>query len=103
LRNYRDKFGIIADILRIAKNKPKKTQIMYQANLSYKVCKKYLTEITAASLISYIGDKRYYVLTEKGREFLLLYDNYSKANSIILKRLKDAQIKREQLENFVIY
>jgi predicted transcriptional regulator len=35
--NYRDKLDIIADILTVASRNAKRTQIMYQANLSYKV------------------------------------------------------------------
>ena len=59
MRNYRDKFDIIADILKISKRNPKKTQIMYQANLSYKVLKKYLSETIESSLLSYKVDERF--------------------------------------------
>ena len=43
--NYRGKLDIIADILRVVSGNAKKTQIMYQANLSYRVLQKYLAEI----------------------------------------------------------
>ena len=98
MRNYRDKFDIIADILQIAKKNPKKTQIMYQANLSYKVFKKYLTEIVSATLVSYMTDGRCYALTDKGKKFLILYSEYSKVNTLVQKKLKAAQKRKESLE-----
>ena len=103
MRSYRDRYEIIADILEIAKRNPKKTQIMYQANLSYKVCKKYLSEIENASLIFYLGEERCYTLTEKGKEFLELYDKYSKDNMFLQKKLKDVHVKQEMLEKLCNY
>ena len=96
--NYRDRLDIIADILKIAMKNPKKTQIMYQANLSYKVFKKYLTEILDVAFVSYVSDERCYVLTEKGRVFLVLYEKYLKANTIIQNKLKEVQNKKDILE-----
>ena len=98
LRNYRDRLDIIADILKIAMKNPKKTQIMYQANLSYKVLKKYLTEIMDVAFVSYVADERCYVLTEKGRVFLVLYAEYLKANTIIQNKLREVQNKKAILE-----
>jgi len=98
LRNYRDRFDIIADILQIAKRNPKKTQIMYQANLSYKVFKKYLNELLKADLILYIEPERCYALTNKGKEFLVFYSEYYQANIIVNKKLEDVQNRKEILE-----
>jgi len=102
LRNYRDKFDIIADILNITKRNPKKTQIMYQANLSYKVLKKYLAEIMTSSLISYKHKENCYSLTSKGQRFLVLYKEYSKANNLLRKRAKDALAKKVSLEKLCL-
>jgi predicted transcriptional regulator len=44
---------IIADILQVVSQNAKKTQIMYQANLSYRVLQRYLRNITEASLIDF--------------------------------------------------
>jgi len=98
LRNYRDRFDIIADILRITKKNPKKTQIMYQANLSYKVFKKYLYELLKADLILYIEAERCYTLTDKGKEFLFFYSEYYQANIIVNKKLEDVHKRKEILE-----
>jgi predicted transcriptional regulator len=75
---YRDRFEIIANILEIVGNNAKKTQIMYQANLSYTVLQKYLLEITGASLIDHHDIEQYYYLTPKGQEFLDVYRKYTK-------------------------
>ena len=68
--SYRTKLDIVADILHVAHQGAKKTEIMYQANLSYKLLVKYLTEIKRACLLDFEGRRRCYVLTSKGKEFL---------------------------------
>jgi predicted transcriptional regulator len=98
LGNYRGRLDIIADILHVASRNAKKTQIMYQANLSYKVLQRYLAEITGASLINYEDEKRCYMLTAKGREFLDAYQEYSKTNRHVEKRLNDVLTKKKVLE-----
>jgi predicted transcriptional regulator len=98
LGTYRGRLDIIADILQVASQNAKKTQIMYQANLSYKVLKRYLREITEASLISFQVAEQYYVLTDKGQEFLEAYRDYAKTNKSIEKRLNDVDAKKKSLE-----
>ena len=75
---YRDKLDIIANILEVASTSAKKTQIMYKANLSYKILQKYLTETTGASLLDFHDLKQSYCITPKGLEFLQTYREYSK-------------------------
>ena len=96
--NYRGRLDIIADILNVASRDAKKTQIMYQANLSYKVLQRYLAEIGHAQLIRFEDGRRCYSLTEKGREFLSVYERYSKTNRHVEKRLNDVATKRKFLE-----
>jgi predicted transcriptional regulator len=98
LGNYRGKLDIIADILLVVSGNAKKTQIMYQANLSYAIMQKYLAEMTGASLISFEDEKRCYILNNKGRAFLEAYQEYSKTNKHMEKRLNDARIKKKVLE-----
>jgi predicted transcriptional regulator len=98
LVNYRGRLDIIADILHVVSGNAKKTQIMYQANLSYKVLQKYLAEITGASLISFEDERRCYILTAKGREFLDAYQEYSKTNRHVEKRLDDVRTRKKVLE-----
>lgn len=100
--NYRGRIDIIADILRVAKAEVKKTQIMYKANLSYTILQKYLAELTDATLISFDDSKQNYVLTDKGREYLLLYKEYSKAHKHIEKRLTTARVKKRVLDKLCV-
>lgn len=99
LGSYRSRLDIIADILSVAKRgKAKKTQIMYGANLSYAVLTKYLTEVIEACLIRFEKKTRCYVLTDKGREFLERYREYSKRNKHVVRQLNDVEAKRKILE-----
>jgi predicted transcriptional regulator len=98
LVNYRDRLDIIADILNVASKNAKKTQIMYQANLSYKVLQRYLTEVVEASLIRFVVDQQYYLLTGKGQEYLDAYKEYARLSKNMEKRLNDFSLKRKTLE-----
>ena len=95
--NYRGRLDIIADILSVASRNPKKTQIMYQANLSYKVLQRYLAEIVGSSLIGYEDEKQCYKLTDKGREFLEAYQKYTKTNKHVEQRMNDVASKKKVL------
>jgi predicted transcriptional regulator len=98
LGSYRGRLDIIADILQVVSQNAKKTQIMYQANLSYKVLQRYLRNITAASLVDFEDAEQCYVLTPKGQEFLEAYTEYAKTNKSIEKRLNVANIKKKCLD-----
>jgi len=95
---YREHFDIIADILNVAGRNAKKTRIMYQANLSYSILQRYLSEVLAWSLVSFDGRSQSYVLTSKGQEFLYAYKEYSKIRQHVEKRLNDVAAKRKVLE-----
>lgn len=75
--NYRDRLQIVADILYIVDGRAKKTRIMYQANLSYRLLCRYLTEVTNAGLVKADNDD-FYALTNKGKEFLSRHGEYAK-------------------------
>jgi predicted transcriptional regulator len=97
---YRDRLAIIADILEAARKNAKKTQIMYQANLSYNVLQKYLAEITSSSLINFVPEQQCYQLTERGVNFMQLYKQYSKNSQLVQKRLTHLNNSRKALDNF---
>lgn len=97
--SYRDRLEIIADILNVASKEAKKTQIMYQANLSYKVLQRYLNEVITASLVRFEDSKQCYLLTDKGHEYLDAYKEYARYSKIMEKRLNDFSTKRKILEN----
>jgi predicted transcriptional regulator len=96
--SYRRRLDIIADILSVVRQNAKKTQIMYQANLSYRLLTRYLNEIVKASLVRFDRENRFYMLTSKGRDFLEKYKKYSRSNKRVEKGLNDLHDKRKDLE-----
>jgi predicted transcriptional regulator len=98
LGSYRDRLDIIADILEVANRNAKKTQIMYQANLSYKVLQKYLSEMSKATLLEFHELNQHYLVTPKGKEFMQTYREYSKNSKCIEKRQSIVNIKRKVLD-----
>ena len=98
MKSYRGKLEIIADVLRAAKRNAKKTHIMYQANLSYKVLQRYLKYVTSASLVNFETGEQCYVLTPKGLKFLEAYKNYAKNNKKIKAQLNDVNNVKQTLE-----
>jgi predicted transcriptional regulator len=98
LRNYRRKLDIIADILQVAKEDAKKTQIMYQANLSYTVLERYLAKVVGAYLVCFDDGSGCYRLTDKGREYLDAYKRYFKTHKRIEHSLNEANARKKVLE-----
>lgn len=94
--NYRDKLQIVADILYIVNGRAKKTRIMYQANLSYRLLCRYLTEVTDAGLIRSENDDSY-VLTAKGKEFLGRHGEYAKRRRSLEERLDSVNCEKNAL------
>jgi predicted transcriptional regulator len=88
---YRDKLQIIADILSIASSGAKKTKIMYQANLSYKLLCRYLGDVLNSGLVSFENEDCY-MTTAKGKEFLNRHEEYS-------KRCKNLEEHRNHVNN----
>jgi predicted transcriptional regulator len=95
---YRSKLQIVADILFVAENGAKKTRIMYQANLSYDLLKRYLDETLEANLISINKDGKSYVITEKGKVFLKKYVEYCERCTRLQEQFEDARNDEMVLE-----
>lgn len=98
LGSYRGRRDIIADILAVARQRAKKTQIMYQANLGYRLLTRYLAEVRRAYLVRFEREEKCYVLTRKGMEFLERYKEYSKRNKHVERQVNDVDGKRKMLE-----
>jgi predicted transcriptional regulator len=96
---YRNRLDIIADMLHVTLDGAKKTQIMYRANLNYGILTKRLNEIRKACLVSYERKRRCYLLTAKGKQFLDVYEQYSKCISNLEKHVNEANGKKMILEN----
>lgn len=68
----RNNLDICADILRVSKGGAKKTHLVYQANLNFKIVKRYISELLEKELMERDGDR--YYLTNKGSEFIERYE-----------------------------
>jgi predicted transcriptional regulator len=99
LGSYRGRLDIIADILVVAGQRAKKTQIMYQANLGYRLLARYLAEVRRAYLVRFEREKECYVLTRKGMGFLERYKEYSRRNKHVERQINDVDGKRKVLED----
>jgi predicted transcriptional regulator len=72
---YRRRFEIIADILRVAGQGSKKTKIMFLANLSHLLLKKYLDYTLRAGFLKFDGVG--YAVTDQGQAFLEHFTEFS--------------------------
>jgi predicted transcriptional regulator len=97
LSKYRDRLQIIASILSITSSGAKKTRIMYQANLSYKLLCQYLNDVLDAGLVCFEKGELY-VLTAKGKEFLDRHVEYSKRRMNLEKHLSHVNGEKTALE-----
>lgn len=96
---HRSRLGILAKVLLVIreKNGAKKTRIMYQAYLSYKLLINYLDAMVNADLIKLdVNDN--YLITKKGSDFLLLFEEYSSSRKVIKRQLADIENKKIILE-----
>lgn len=64
----RNSFQVARDILVVADGGATKTQLVYQANLNFKVVKRYLGDLIAKSLM--VQDGRIFHTTDEGRAFI---------------------------------
>ena len=96
---HRSRLRILAKILSVVneKNGAKKTQIMYQAYLSYKLLINYLDDLKKADLVE-LDSNESYLLTRKGLDFLQLFEEYSQSYKMIKLQLNDVENKKLVLE-----
>ncbi len=92
---HRSRLQIIADMLYATGKGSKKTHIMYGANLSYELTNRYLTDLLEGGLIEPKDDE--YVITEKGREFLKRFEEYSERRQELVEQINDVNNKKETL------
>ena len=97
-KKNRDSLEIVRDVLAVASAKSKKTRIMYQANLSYRILEKYLSSLLESRLVE-CDDDAYYSITSRGKEFLQMYDEYIERCRSIGEEIGGAHKDRLSLEN----
>ena len=67
-------------LLSLTESKLKKTHVTYRANLDSRLASKYLQALSQLAMISKSSeDPSYYIITEKGRDFLQQYNGLIKA------------------------
>lgn len=95
---HRSRLKILATILFVVSdnNGAKKTRIMYQAYLSYKLLVHYLNDMTEAGLVK-CENGTFYRLTQKGKNFLARFGEYSKSCEIIKKQLDHIEYQKSML------
>ena len=86
------------EVLSVATVKVCKTRIMYGANLSFLQLEKYLSALTANSLLSFDGDSGY-LTTDFGQEFLALYEDFLKSSTHLGAEVERNMKERKHLEN----
>ena len=97
-RRYRRSLEIVRDMLSIASVRVRKTRIMYQANLSYRLMEKYLGSLLVGGLVA-CDDDSCYLITRRGKEFLQLYEDYLERRRRIGEEVQGARKDRLLLEN----
>jgi predicted transcriptional regulator len=96
---HRSRLKILANILDVINSNKgaKKTQIMYQAYLSYKLLVQYLQDVTEAGLVI-CGKENCYKLTPKGEHFLAKFGEYDKSRESVNEKLNHVEDQRLMLE-----
>jgi predicted transcriptional regulator len=94
MSKHRSQEDIIADILTVVNNKPRKTHIMFGANLSYQLLCKYLDKLIDANLVRYIEEHEVYELTKKGTLYLDRYSEFKHLEHLLEARLSDFNEKK---------
>lgn len=101
MAKYRNRLQIIAEILEIVKEGARKTHIMYQCNLSYKLLKRYLRDVLRFELVCTEGDCNGFIITEKGKQFLERFENYVERSQRISQQVEKVNCEKEILERMV--
>ena len=94
----RKRLEIVRDMLSAASVETKKTRVMYQANLSYRLMEKYLGSLLESGLVERNDDSSY-LITWKGKNFLQMYDDYVERCRRIGEEVRAARKDRLLLEN----
>jgi len=93
---YRHRFDILADVLKATGSGAKKTRIMFLANLSYALLKRYLEEAVSLGFLQRSAEE--FLVTPRGEEFLSLYNTLRSTSSRVKADLENLRSETELLE-----
>jgi len=94
--HYRRRYDILADVVRAAGPGAKKTRIMFLANLSYALLKRYLEEAVSLGFLLASADE--FLVTSKGEEFLAKYSAFRNTSSRVKADMENLKSDAERLE-----
>ena len=99
LGKHRSRLQILESILSVISDNEgaRKTQIMYQAYLSYKLLTRYLNDVLNAGLVV-CDDGNCYWLTPKGQRFLATFSEYHRSREVVEENLDHVEDQRLMLE-----
>jgi predicted transcriptional regulator len=99
-QKYRNRIDIIAHLLNAAQNgATTKTKIMRKTMISYGQLGKYLQMTTENGLIAYDNANRIFTITQKGYQFMEMYEDLSKligpiATMVVAEEVNYAELSR---------
>ena len=94
----RDSLEIVRDMLSVATEKSRKTQILYDAHLNFLLLEKYLNILLKNNLLE-IVDGSFYLVTWKGKDFLQKYEDYLERCNRIDKQITDVHEEKAALKS----
>jgi predicted transcriptional regulator len=94
----RSSLEIVRDMLSVATERSRKTRILYDAHLNYRLLEKYLKILLKNGLMTTVDDSCYLV-TCKGKNFLQNYEDYLERCSRIGEEINDARKEKLALKN----
>jgi len=99
LGKHRSRLQILGTILSVISGNEgaKKTQIMYQAYLSYKLLTRYLNDVLNAGLVV-CNNENCFTLTSKGERFLERFGDYHKSREVVEKNLNHVEDQKVLLQ-----
>ncbi len=93
---YRRRFDILADVVKAATPAAKKTRIMFFANLSYALLKRYLEEAVSLGFLK--ANANEFVVTQRGENFLAKYSAFKSDTSYVKSEIDKLRSEAELLE-----
>jgi predicted transcriptional regulator len=99
LGKHRSRLQILETILSVISDNDcaRKTQIMYQAYLSYKLLTRYLNDVLQSGLVV-CDHENCFRLTPKGEKFLARFDEYHRSREVMEENLNNVEDQKLLLE-----
>lgn len=94
----RNSLQIVSDMLSVAIESSKKTRILYDAHLNYRLMEKYMKVLLENGLLKAV-ENSCYLITRKGKDFLQNYEEYLERCKRIDQEIKDIRKEKLALKN----